>query len=356
MLRKLAAVTSVGFLVLLTLPALVLAAAGGELSQQEPTQHALADIPPDYLTLYQDATARRCPTLPWYVLAAIGKVESDHGRLGGARLHPDGTVTPPIIGVALDGSPGVARILDTDRGRYDGDPIYDRAVGPMQFIPSTWPAYGIDASGSGTADPHNAVDAIHAAARYLCENGASDPQQIPRAILAYNRSTTYRVRVLEIASDYATAGGGASTASPTLTSMVLANPRLDIYPAGRDDIAAGRIDARVLTVLQQLSQLHTLTIVSLKTGHSRCIGGGDYQGCRVSQHWHGRAVDIAAIDGAPVNRGNLTARAIAERLHGLPPPLRPSEAGTPWHDLTPLPGFFSDAAHTRHLHLGWSAD
>jgi hypothetical protein len=354
-LRKLAAVTSVGFLALLTLPALVLAAAGGGPSPQEPTQHALADIPPDYLALYQDATARRCPTLPWHVLAAIGKVESDHGRLGGARLQPDGTVTPPIIGVALDGSPGVARILDTDHGRYDGDPIYDRAVGPMQFIPSTWAAYGLDASGSGISDPHNAVDAIHAAARYLCENGASDPQHIPRAILAYNRSTTYRDRVLEIANGYATAGGAASTASPTLISMVLANPRLDIYPAGREDIAAGRIDARVLTVLLQLSQQHTLTIVSLKTGHSRCIGGGDYQGCRVSHHWHGRAVDIAAIDGRPVNRANLTARTVAEHLHGLPPPLRPSETGTPWHDFTPLPGFFSDAAHTRHIHLGWGA-
>jgi hypothetical protein len=354
MLRALIVTTLVGLLAAVTLPALVLAAAAGS-TRPLPTDHAQADIPPSYLALYQDATNRRCPTLPWSVLAAIGKVESDHGRLGGARLQPDGTVTPRIIGVALDGSPGVARILDTDRGRYDGDTTYDRAVGPMQFIPGTWAAYGIDASGNGTADPHNVADAIHSAARYLCANGASDPARIGQAILAYNRSTDYRDRVLQTAAGYATTGSGAVLASPTLNAMVLANPRLDIYPAGRDDIATGRIDARVLTVLQLLGQDHTLTVTSLKTGHSRCIGGGDYPGCRVSHHWHGRAVDIAAIDGRLVNSSNATARSVAQRLDELPGPARPSEVGTPWPELTRLTGFFSDAAHTRHLHLGWNA-
>lgn len=352
MLRTLVVIAVLGLLAILTLPALVLAAAAGG-TGLTPTESARADIPPAYLALYQDATNRRCSTLPWSVLAAIGKVESDHGRLGGARLQPDGTVTPPIIGVALDGSPGVARILDTDRGRYDGDTTYDRAVGPMQFIPTTWAVYGIDATGSGTTDPHNAIDAIHSAAHYLCAVGASDPARIPQAVLAYNRSTAYRDRVLEIAASYPAAGTERTLASPTLIAVVLANPRLDIYPAGRDDIAAGRIDARVLTLLQILSRDHTLTIVSLKTGHSRCIGGGDYPGCRVSHHWHGRAVDIAAIDGRPVNKTNATARALAETLHAFRPHLRPSEVGTPWPELTPLPGFFSDAAHTRHLHLGW---
>jgi hypothetical protein len=353
MLRTTITATVLGLVAALALPALVLAAATGGL--QEPTSEAQADIPPAYLTLYQDATARRCPALPWSVLAAIGKVESDHGRLGGARLQPDGTVAPRIIGVALDGSPGVARILDTDGGRYDGDTAYDRAVGPMQFIPSTWAAFGIDASGSGTADPHNVVDAVHSAARYLCANGASDPARMGQAILAYNRSRDYRDRVLHIAAGYAADGTGTTRASPTLNAMVLANPQLDIYPAGRDDIAAGRIDARVLTVLQLLSQDHTLTVTSLKTGHSRCIDGGDYPGCRVSHHWHGRAADIASIDGRPVNGLNATARAVAQRLNQLPQPARPSEVGTPWADLTRLTGFFSDAAHTRHLHLGWNA-
>ena len=182
---------------------------------------------------------------------------------------------------------------------------------------------------------------------------ATTPNDSSDAILAYNRSTTYLDRVLQLASEYAAGSSGVMPASPTLIAMVLANPRLDIYAAGRDDISAGLIDARVLTVLQLASEQHELQVVSLKTGHSRCIGGGDYPGCRVSHHWHGRAADIAAIDGRPISSSNTVARDLALWANDLPPPSRPSEIGTPWPDLTPLPGFFSDAAHRSHLHLGW---
>jgi hypothetical protein len=354
MITKLAMLATAGLCGLVALPVIVLAAAAGQ-TQPAASDAARGDIPPAYLAMYEGAVQRQCPGLPWSVLAAIGKVESDHGRIGGGQLQPDGSVRPRIIGVALDGSPGVMRIADTDRGRYDGDTVYDRAVGPMQFIPSTWSSYGIDASGNGIADPHNALDAIHAAAIYLCANGAGDPERVSSAILAYNRSTAYRDRVLELAAGYATGGAGNTTPSPTLISMVLANPRLQIYPAGKDDIAAGRIDARVLTLMQLASQQHELGIVSLKTGHSRCIGGGDYPGCRVSHHWHGRAVDIATIDGRAVSVSNVVARELALWLDQLPAELRPSEVGTPWRDLSPRPGYFSDQAHTRHLHLGWKA-
>ena len=346
------AAVAIGLAVLLLLPAIVVTADAGA-AQPVPTQTALADIPPAYVALYQDATRRHCPSMPWSVLAAIGKVESDHGRLGGARLHADGSVWPRIIGVALDGSPGVMLIRDTDGGRYDGDPVYDRAVGPMQFIPSTWTAYGIDASGNGIADPHNAIDAIHSATIYLCAHGAGDPDRLADAILAYNRSSVYLDTVMRYASDYAAGGGVIEVASPTLIAMVLVNPRLDIYQGGRDDIAQGRIDARVLTVLLLASERHTLGVVSLKTGHSRCIGGREHQGCRVSHHWHGRAVDFATIDGQAVTPDNLVALELALWLNELPPHLRPDEVGTPWHQLTPLPGYFSDQAHQGHLHLGW---
>lgn len=354
MIKTVMSFALLGLLGLVALPALVLAATAGE-TQPPASDAALEDIPSAYVAIYQDAVQRRCPGLAWSVLAAIGKVESDHGRISGGQLQPDGSIRPPIIGIPLDGSPGVMRIADTDRGRYDRDTVYDRAVGPMQFIPSTWAGYGIDASGSGVADPHNAIDAIHSAASYLCANGAGDRERLPNAILAYNRSTTYRDRVLELAAGYAADRVGATVASPTLVAMVLDNPRLQIYPEGRDDIAAGRIDARVLTIMQLASQQHDLNIVSLKTGHSRCIGGGNYPGCRVSHHWHGRAVDIATIDGRAVTSSNPVARELALWLDHLPPDLRPSEVGTPWRDLSARPGYFSDQAHTRHLHLGWKA-
>jgi hypothetical protein len=347
-MTKLAAIAAAAIGVLVSVPLLAAAgAAGGAV----PTREALDDIPPAYLALYQTAVRDRCPRLPWAVLAAIGKIESDHGRTGGARLGPDGRVEPRIIGVALDGSPGTRQVGDTDDGLYDGDGIFDRAVGPMQFIPSTWARAGVDASGDGLADPHNAIDAVHAAASYLCSVGADDPSRIRDAVWAYNHSWEYVDAVLIQASRYAVDGGERVRPSPTLIAMVLANPRLDIYADGRRDIASGLIDARILTILQLASERHTLTVSSLKTGHSRCVGGRDYAGCRVSHHWHGRAVDISAVDGGPVSESNAAARTLAGWLAALPTSIRPTEVGSPWSEFSRFEGFFADRDHADHIHL-----
>lgn len=189
--------------ILLGLPLLAAAGASGGAI---PTTTALADIPRAYLAIYQDAVAQRCRTLPWTVLAAVGKIESDHGRSGGGRLQPDGRVAPPIIGVALDGSQGTQKIRDTDGGLFDGDTVYDRAVGPMQFIPTTWAGSGIDASGDRLADPHNAIDAIHAAAGHFCTVGADDPTRVREAIWSYNHSWDYVDDVLNQAALYSADG------------------------------------------------------------------------------------------------------------------------------------------------------
>jgi len=75
--------------------------------------------------------------IPWTLLAAIGRVESDHGRFASSVLLANGLSTPRIIGIPLNGV-GTGLVLDTDHGVLDGDRVFDRAVGPMQFIPSTW--------------------------------------------------------------------------------------------------------------------------------------------------------------------------------------------------------------------------
>ncbi|NUT53150.1 MAG: lytic transglycosylase domain-containing protein, partial [Saccharothrix sp.] len=130
--------------------------------------------------------------VPWTLLAAIGRVESDHGRYGGSVLATDGVSRPEIIGVPLDGKGPVAAIHDTDGGRLDGDTTWDRAVGPMQFIPSTWAWAGRDGDGDGRQNPHDLDDAALAAGDYLC-TGADlrDGDAMDAAILRYNPSDYY---------------------------------------------------------------------------------------------------------------------------------------------------------------------
>jgi Transglycosylase SLT domain len=142
----------------------------------------------------------------WTLLAAIGRVESNHGRFGGAMLRDDGYPTKPIRGLPLDGRPNVALIRDTDRGGLDGDTRYDRAVGPMQFIPSTWRSVGVDGNGDGRRDPNNLFDAAYGAARYLCEGDADlrNADARARAVRRYNNADEYVRVVLNLADMYET--------------------------------------------------------------------------------------------------------------------------------------------------------
>lgn len=173
---------------------------------------ARTGIPPRALAAYAAADLRAQGELPdcaiaWATLAGIGYVESRHGTIAGAALGADGRPDgKPIIGVALSGTGPVAHIADSDRGRLDGDAVYDRAVGPMQFIPGTWRQWGADGDGDGHADPQDLDDAAWAAARYLCASGgrldATGPWR--RAVLSYNPSQRYVRDVLTATNAYAT--------------------------------------------------------------------------------------------------------------------------------------------------------
>lgn len=142
--------------------------------------------------------------LSWALIAAIGRVESDHGRYGGNVLGSDGVATPGIFGLPLDGSAGTARITDTDGGAYDEDTVYDRAVGPMQFIPGTWNIVGVDADGDGQKNPQDIDDAALATGVYLCA-GTQDLATTPgqrAAVFSYNHSDRYVDLVLAIMNAY----------------------------------------------------------------------------------------------------------------------------------------------------------
>lgn len=172
-----------------------------------PSASALDDIPSTYLTLYQNAAAT-CPGLPWTVLAAIGKVESDHGR------------DPNLVSTA-------------------------GALGPMQFMPATWAQYG---AGGNVWNP---ADAIPAAVRYLCANGARDSKNIPGAVFAYNHAGWYVDKVLTQAAAYAAPAPNTPVGAPGSAAQVaIAFARTQIgtpYVWGGDGPAEGGFDCSGLT-------------------------------------------------------------------------------------------------------------
>jgi len=136
-----------------------------------PTAHKTAVDPKSYVGMYKHA-ADSCPGLPWTVVAAVGEVESQHGR---------------------------------DAARSTAG-----AIGPMQILPSTWRAYGTDGNGDGRTDPHNPADAIATAGKLLCANGGADRATLATAIWNYNHSWEYVARVLDVAAQLETAKGADS--------------------------------------------------------------------------------------------------------------------------------------------------
>ncbi|MFG3699879.1 lytic murein transglycosylase [Micromonospora sp. NPDC047620] len=156
-----------------------------------------------YAELVLAQTNRSCG-LSWTTLAAIGFVESGHGQANNARLGQDGKALPEIIGLPLDGQGNRMRIPDTDGGRLDKDTTFDRAIGPMQFIPTTWQEIGADADNDGVKDPHDLDDAALAAGNYLCKGSRNltIPADWWNAILSYNDVRKYAQDVFDTANRY----------------------------------------------------------------------------------------------------------------------------------------------------------
>ena len=276
-----------------------------------PSTAPAADIPPALLAVYREAAAT-CPGLPWSVLAAIGKIETDHGR---------------------SRAPGV-----TAGENLSG------AGGPMQFLAATWATYGVDANRDGTADRYNPVDAIHGAATSLCASGADEPRFLYRAVFAYNHADWYVRKVLTQASQYESAPSTVDARS------LLRDPRLTLSPSARADLTAGIVDNRLVSVLANLLTRHALTIVVFKTDHSKMIVTDTGPGAVISTHYYGRGMDITAVGGQPVGRTNLQARQVVTEVQDLLADAR-YELGQPWPELV-QPGTFSNRVHQDHIHVG----
>ncbi len=178
-------------------------------------------IPTPALTAYQRAaqiinSADKSCNMPWELIAAIGRVESDHGRYNGNTLTDDGVSKPGIFGIALNGKNGTQAINDTDGGQLDNDTVYDRAVGSMQFIPSTWQVVKVDADGDSKRNPQDIDDAALASAVYLCSgnDNLSTRKGQEASVLRYNHSQDYVNLVLRIMEAYSS---GDYTAVPSGT-------------------------------------------------------------------------------------------------------------------------------------------
>lgn len=149
------------------------------------------------------------------LIAGIGYVETQHGTYAGTTLNTEGVTSKPILGLPLDGTNGTMRIEDTDNGQLDNDTTFDRAVGPMQFIPASWEMYGADGDGDGIKNPSDIDDAAAATANHLCLkkvvknsiikeelNLVSNTTHRVHAIAGYNATKEYRMKVLAAESNY----------------------------------------------------------------------------------------------------------------------------------------------------------
>jgi len=169
---------------------------------------AKAGIPEPALRAYANAQLSRpqgCD-IGWTTLAGIGWIESQHGTIDGRTLGEDGHSSEPILGPALDGSGNYAAIRATaESSRWHGNPTWDHAVGPMQFIPSSWKTWGADGDGDGIADPNDLDDAAYTAVRYLCADGhdLSTAAGWADAVFGYNHDQSYVNSVHAAATSYA---------------------------------------------------------------------------------------------------------------------------------------------------------
>jgi hypothetical protein len=306
-------------------------------AQRGASGFAVSDIPRRYLGIYADAAAT-CKGLTWQVLAAIGKIESDHGR---------------------SSAPGVR----------SGVNRFGCCAGPMQFNirngpPSTWDGWGTGV----VADVYNPAHAIPAAARKLCGDGLARPERIRQdpcpsvlgsaalhaALKRYNNACWYVHEVVTLAGRYTASAPPLAPSKDPFVRALVRNRRITTTSAHgcnpKADLASGKLDLRVQSLLAVIAERHAIRLSCLRTGHSKFVKGTT----RVSNHTVWRAVDIDIVDGRPVSRSSRAARALVVWLDGLEGPLRPSEIGSPWA-IGHRP-YFTDEGHQGHVHVGYRVE
>jgi hypothetical protein len=306
-------------------------------SQRGASSFALSDIPRRYLDFYTEA-ASTCRALTWQVLAAIGKIESDHGR---------------------SSAPGVR----------SGVNRFGCCAGPMQFNltngpPSTWDSWGTGVR----ADVYDPAHAVPAAARKLCGDGLARPERIHEdpcpsvlgsaalhtALKRYNNACWYVHEVVTLAGRYTSTAPALTPSKDPFVRALVHNKRITTTTSrGCDpkaDLASGKVDLRVQSLLAVIAERYSVRLSCLRSGHSRFVRGTT----RVSNHTVWRAVDIDVVNGQPVSKASKASHVLVVWLDGLQGPLRPSEIGSPF-EIGRRP-YFSDEGHQGHVHVGYGVE
>ncbi|HEY3613045.1 MAG TPA: hypothetical protein VGK92_05040 [Gaiellales bacterium] len=322
---------------------------------------SVAGVPSDYLALYQRWGAAY--KVPWQLLAAVGSVESRHGRDPGAYVpHTHGVLGPMQFQA---GSNKAAKRVDAagDQGFGGTWGIYRKASGH--------PPYRMD-------DPD---DEIAAAAEKIAYDAGSN-HLWPRALWRYNALHSYRKTVLRRAAHFGmssacgllrqseqaslaapvAAGAGVSSspaapAPPTLGDALAATPQsvlgtdaIAFAPAAADDISHGVADHRLLALLAWIAQRHHVVVTIIRTGHAKFVGGTH----KISNHWYGRAATISEVDGEAVTKGSHAAAVLWGELQTAPAAIRPAEIGAPWASKAD-PRVFTGPDEKATIHVGFDA-
>jgi hypothetical protein len=290
-----------------------------------PTAAAASTIPGNWMPILQ--AAEQHYGVPWNVLAGIASVETDFGR---SKL------------------PGVH-----SGANYAG------AEGDMQFEPSTWAKYGVDADGDGKKDPYNPADAVFGAANYLRASGA--PGDMNKAIFAYNHDPAYVAEVLRRAKEFAagdftvsqsTAGGGScyslgGSGGDSDAEALAQNKNITFLHPGPElnDLRSGRVSPKEVALLSLIAESHKIGIFALASDH--------HPG---TNHEAGRAADIATVDGEVCN-ALLHGRSgkcweLAQELDRIQGCMHPTEL-IYYYDPGPSPDSFARADHNDHVHVGY---
>jgi hypothetical protein len=272
------------------------------------------------------------------VLAAIGKIESDHGR---------------------SSAPGVR----------SGVNRFGCCAGPMQFnirngSPSTWDTWGTGV----VAQVYDPAHAVPAAARKLCGDGLARPERIRTdpcpsvvgsaalhtAVKRYTNACWYVHEVVTLAGRYTSTAPALAPSKDPFVRALVHNKRITTTTShGCDpkaDLASGKVDLRVQSLLAVIADRYRIRLSCLRTGHSKFVKGTT----RVSNHTVWRAVDIDVVNGQPVSKTSKVSRILVVWLDGLQGPLRPSEIGSPFN-IGRRP-YFSDEGHQGHVHVGYGVE